>query len=53
MAHSLKLTVVAEGVETETQSYILSSGHRCDYIQGYLYGKPVPIEQFEEMVIRH
>lgn len=47
MAHSLKLKVVAEGVETETQSYILSSGHRCDFFQGYLFGKPSPIDQFE------
>ena len=47
MAHSLKLKVVAEGVETEVQSYILGSGHRCDYFQGYLFGKPVPIDQFE------
>jgi EAL domain-containing protein (putative c-di-GMP-specific phosphodiesterase class I) len=47
MAHSLKLKVVAEGVETKAQSYILGSGHRCDYFQGYLFGKPVPIDQFE------
>jgi diguanylate cyclase (GGDEF)-like protein/PAS domain S-box-containing protein len=47
MAHSLKLKVVAEGVENETQAYILSTVHRCDYLQGYLYGKPEPIEKFD------
>lgn len=50
MAHSLKLKVVAEGVENETQSYILNSVHRCDAMQGYLFGEPVPIEQFETLV---
>ena len=50
LAHSLKLKVVAEGIETEAQSYILSTGHLCDYLQGYLYGKPLPIEQFEALV---
>ncbi len=47
LAHSLKLKVVAEGVETEGQNYILSSVHQCDYVQGYLFGKPLSIEQFE------
>jgi EAL domain-containing protein (putative c-di-GMP-specific phosphodiesterase class I) len=50
MAHSLKLKVVAEGVENETQTYILSSVHGCDYLQGYLYGKPEPIEHFEALL---
>jgi diguanylate cyclase (GGDEF)-like protein len=53
MAHNLKLKVVAEGVESETQSYILGSGHRCDYFQGYLFGKPLPIEQFEAQLKRY
>jgi len=47
MAHSLKMKVVAEGVENETQNYILSTVHHCDYLQGYLFSRPVPIEQFE------
>ena len=51
LAHSLKLKVVAEGIETETQSYIMSSGHRCDYLQGYLFGKPVSVDVFESAFV--
>ena len=41
MSHSLKLKVVAEGVETEAQrSYLSKVG--CDEIQGFLMSKPVP-----------
>ena len=44
MAHSLDMTVVAEGVETEGQLAFLSS-RNCDEVQGYLFSKPVgPIE---------
>jgi diguanylate cyclase (GGDEF)-like protein/PAS domain S-box-containing protein len=43
LAHSLGLAVVAEGVETEAQSAFLS-GHNCDLLQGYLYGKPEPAQ---------
>jgi diguanylate cyclase (GGDEF)-like protein len=50
LAHSLKLKVVAEGIETEAQSYILSATLSCDYLQGYLFGKPIPIEQLEELL---
>lgn len=45
IAHSLKLRVVAEGVETEDQRAFLLE-HGCDQIQGYLYSQPVPAEQF-------
>lgn len=46
MAHSLNLDVIAEGVETEEQrKLLLDSG--CIHYQGYLFGKPEPIEQFE------
>ena len=43
MAHSLKLEVVAEGVEEEGQLEILKS-QGCDIIQGYLFSKPIPPE---------
>jgi len=52
MAHNLKLKVIAEGIETETQSYILVSGHSCDYLQGYFFGRPIPVDQFEVLVER-
>jgi diguanylate cyclase (GGDEF)-like protein/PAS domain S-box-containing protein len=47
LAHALKLKVVAEGVETAAQRYVLSTVHRCDFIQGYLYSRPLPVEKFE------
>jgi len=47
LAHSLKLKVVAEGVETEEQSRLLRL-LSCDEIQGFLFSKPVPFEIFEE-----
>lgn len=46
MTHTLNLNVIAEGVETEDQqSLLLNNG--CLHYQGYLFGKPVPIAQFE------
>lgn len=49
MAHSLGLDVIAEGVETEEQLLLLLS-KECTHNQGYLFGKPVPIEQFEALL---
>lgn len=43
MAHSLKMKVVAEGVESEAQISTLVAD-RCDYIQGYYISKPVPAQ---------
>jgi diguanylate cyclase (GGDEF)-like protein len=47
LAHALKLNTVAEGVETEEQLRQLRL-LGCDEMQGYLYGKPVPVESFEQ-----
>ncbi len=44
LAHSLRLKVVAEGVETEEQANVLRL-LRCDQMQGYLFSKPLPLEQ--------
>jgi len=46
LARNLKFEVVAEGVETREQcDYLLKIG--CDFIQGYLYSKPLPLSGFE------
>jgi len=47
LAHALKLKVVAEGVETEQQHSLLHL-LSCDEMQGYLFSKPVPVEDFEK-----
>ncbi|MDB5824238.1 MAG: hypothetical protein JWR21_2942 [Herminiimonas sp.] len=46
MAHSLKLKVVAEGVETEQQATTLRR-LKCEEMQGFLFSKPLPREVFE------
>jgi diguanylate cyclase (GGDEF)-like protein/PAS domain S-box-containing protein len=49
MARSLNLGVIAEGVETEQQRQLLSD-IGCTQYQGYLFGKPVPVEAFEALL---
>lgn len=46
LAHNLKLCVVAEGIEQMEQVEMLRDMH-CDLIQGYVYSKPIPAEEFE------
>jgi diguanylate cyclase (GGDEF)-like protein len=49
LAQSLRLHVVAEGVETEQQAQLLRL-LRCDQAQGYLFSPPVPAERIEAML---
>ena len=49
IAHSLDLTVIAEGVETEEQLAFLRS-YQCDQIQGYLFSRPMPAEAFTKLL---
>lgn len=52
MAKSLAIKVIAEGVETEAQrSFLAKLG--CPLFQGYLFGKPVPIAEFEKLLLSH
>lgn len=46
LAHSLRMQVVAEGVETEAQLQFLRR-NGCDQVQGYLTGRPIPADEFQ------
>ena len=49
LAHQLGMKVTAEGVETPAQlAFLRRQG--CDLLQGYLFSRPVPAEQFEELL---
>ncbi|MET0729151.1 MAG: EAL domain-containing protein, partial [Acidimicrobiales bacterium] len=50
MAHSLRLCVIAEGVETEGQLALLSA-NGCDEMQGYLFSRPLTPEHFEQLLM--
>ncbi len=49
MAHTLKIKVVAEGVETEEQLTLLHA-HQCDEVQGYYYSPPVPEDELSRLL---
>lgn len=50
LGRMLKVKMVAEGVETQEQSdRVKSLG--CDYVQGYYYSRPLPVEEFEQYLL--
>ena len=49
LAHSLRQTVIAEGVETHAQLNFLRR-HDCDEMQGYLFSRPLPAEEFTRLL---
>jgi len=49
LAHSLRLKVVAEGVEEEEQAKMLHL-LRCDEMQGYLFSKPLPLAEVTKLL---
>ena len=49
MAHSIGVRVIAEGVETEAQMKFLTNYH-CDEIQGYYFSRPIPANNFTELI---
>lgn len=49
MAHTLQITVVAEGIENKHQLSLLKHS-KCDIGQGYLFSRPVTIEQLKELI---
>jgi EAL domain-containing protein (putative c-di-GMP-specific phosphodiesterase class I) len=50
MAQNMNLQVIAEGVETEEQKKFLEQ-NGCIMFQGYFFGKPVPVVEFEQQLI--
>ncbi|GGY92373.1 EAL domain-containing protein [Pseudoduganella plicata] len=52
MAHKLGLSVIAEGVETAEQRDLLAAAG-CDYGQGYLFARPMPVEAFDALLQSH
>lgn len=52
MAKELDLEVLAEGVETKAQAEFLSEAG-CNKAQGFYYAKPLPLEEFEEILLEN
>ena len=46
LAHKMDMSVICEGVETDEQNELVS-GLNCDYIQGWYFSKPLPLEESE------
>ncbi len=52
LAHSLNISVICEGVETQEQNALVSQSN-CDYIQGWYYSKALPLEECEAFIKRY
>ncbi|MDB5982920.1 MAG: hypothetical protein JWQ69_3935 [Pseudomonas sp.] len=52
LGHKLNLKVIAEGVETAQQRMFLQE-NGCDEMQGYLFSKPVSVQEIEQLLPRH
>lgn len=50
-AHELGMRTVAEGVESKNQVEFLR-GLECDFVQGYIFYKPMPVDEFEEQFLK-
>lgn len=51
MARGLKMKIIAEGVEEYSQ-YLFLRDRECDLIQGYLFSRPVPVVDFEKLLMK-
>ena len=51
LAHDLGLEVIAEEIEKDAQLDMLMEW-RCDYIQGFLLGRPMPVEEFQALMTK-
>jgi EAL domain-containing protein (putative c-di-GMP-specific phosphodiesterase class I) len=51
LAHALEMKVIAEGIEHRDQLEFLRD-MECDYIQGFLFSKPMPLEEFQQTLAR-
>ncbi len=50
MAHEIGLKCIAEGVETTDQLKIMKA-YGCRYVQGYVFDKPMPVDEFEKRLV--
>jgi diguanylate cyclase (GGDEF)-like protein len=50
LAHIMSLSVVAEGIETKEECAYLSE-LQCDELQGYLFSRPLPYDEFEKLIV--
>ncbi len=50
LAHGMDLTLTAEGIETEDQLKILED-FNCDHGQGYLFSRPLPVKEIENLLL--